>query len=144
MTISPGVFYLFIFFFGLLGGDKRAKKMAQDDKKFHLLHFISQEPYIIWLSFMVHLCKIMISPGVFFFFFQNFDSLGCDWVWGKRAKNCPKWEKILPVALYIWGIIHHMIFIYGTSFMVLMCKMIISPEFFFILSRFWFSRLLEG
>ena len=66
-------FFLIFLFFGLLGergGDKRAKKMAQDDKKFHLLHFISQEPCMIWLSFMVHLCKIMISPGVFFFFFK--------------------------------------------------------------------------
>ena len=42
-------------------------------KKFCLLCFISQKPYIIWLSFMVHLCKVMISSEVFFSFFQNFD-----------------------------------------------------------------------
>ena len=40
-------FDIFIFWAVREGGDKRAKKMAQDDKKFHLLHFISQEPYII-------------------------------------------------------------------------------------------------
>ena len=31
---------------------------------------ISQEPYIIWLSFMVHLCKMVIAPGVFFHSFK--------------------------------------------------------------------------
>ena len=39
-----------------------------------LLHTISQEPYIIW--FLVHMCKMMISPGVLFIFL-NFDFLGC-------------------------------------------------------------------
>ena len=35
-----------------------------------LSQFISQEPYIIWLSFRVHLCKMMIYPGVFFIFWK--------------------------------------------------------------------------
>ena len=35
-------------------------KMVQNDKKFCLLHSISQEPYIIWLSFMVQMWKIII------------------------------------------------------------------------------------
>ena len=40
--------------------------MARDDKKilsgaFH----ISGEPRIIWLPFIVQLCKMMIAPGVF-------------------------------------------------------------------------------
>ena len=30
--------------------------------------FISQEPYIIWLSFMVHLCKMMIYRDALFIF----------------------------------------------------------------------------
>ena len=42
----------------------------------HLSRSISQEPYIIWSKFLVHLCKMIISPG-FFSFFQNFTFLGC-------------------------------------------------------------------
>ena len=45
--------------------------MAQNDKTLCPLHFISQEPYIIWSWFMVvHLCKGIISPGVFYILFQ--------------------------------------------------------------------------
>ena len=117
--------------------------MAQDDKKkFSLVHFISQEPYIIWLSFMVHFCKMMISPGVFFFFFHFFKILilwvvrGCKW-----AKNDPKWEKILSVVVLISGIIHHMIFI-----MVLMLKMIIPRSFFYFskILIFWVVGRVQG
>ena len=32
------------------------------------MHTISQERYSIWSWFLVHLCKMMISPGAFFFF----------------------------------------------------------------------------
>ena len=38
-------------------------------KKICLLQLMSQKPYIIWLSFMVHLCK-MVSLGFFFNFFK--------------------------------------------------------------------------
>ena len=44
----------------------KGQKTNQNDKKFCLSCSISQEPYIIWLSFMVHLCKMTISPVVFF------------------------------------------------------------------------------
>ena len=50
-------------FFGLLGG--KSTKMVQ---KLCLPHFISQEPYIIWFSFMLHICKMIIPPGIFFYF----------------------------------------------------------------------------
>ena len=68
--ISPGVFFQFlkILIFFVVRGVK-VQNMVQNDKKFHLSHFISQEPYIIQLSFMVHLCEMM-SPGVFFQFFK--------------------------------------------------------------------------
>ena len=46
--------------------------MAQNGKKFCLSHSISQEPYLIWLWFMGHLCKMMVSPAIFSFF-QNSD-----------------------------------------------------------------------
>ena len=74
--ISPGFFFILskFRFFGLLGG-KKSKKWPKK-KKLRLLHLISQEPYIIWSSFMVHMCKRIISPA-FFSFFQNFNIPGC-------------------------------------------------------------------
>ena len=46
--------------------------MVQNDKKLCLPHSLSQEPYITWLWFLVHMCKMMISPANFFII-QNFD-----------------------------------------------------------------------
>ena len=61
-------------------------------KKICLLHCISEKPYIIWLSFMVSICKMIISSSFFFHFLKIliFGSLG-----GKRAKNDLK----LPVSV---------------------------------------------
>ena len=74
----------------------------------------------------------MISPVVFFSF-SKFDFLAC-----KRAKNGPKWQKIMTVTLNILGTIHHMIVIYGSH----VCQMIISPCVLFIFWKFWFFGLL--
>ena len=50
-----------------------------------------------------------ISRGIFLFFkFWFFEFLE-----GKKAKNGPKWQKVLSVVLDISGIIHHMVVIYG-------------------------------
>ena len=46
----------------------KREKMDQTDKKLCLSCLISQGPYIIWSSFMVHMCKMIISPGIFHFF----------------------------------------------------------------------------
>ena len=54
----------------------KGQKMTQNVKKFCLSCFISHEPYIIWLSYMVHMCKMIISPNIFSFF-QNVDFPGC-------------------------------------------------------------------
>ena len=61
-------FFLFfkILIFQVVRGVK-GQKMIQDDKTFCPSSSISQEPYIMLLSFMVHLCK-MISLAVFFIF----------------------------------------------------------------------------
>ena len=77
MIISPGFLKSFskLWYFGLLGGAK-GQKIVQNDKKICLSCSIFQEPYIIWLSYMVHMCKVIISPGVFSLF-ENFDFLGC-------------------------------------------------------------------
>ena len=75
--------------------------MVQNGKKFCVLHSVCQEPYIILLSLMVHQCKMIISPGSLSFF-QNFNFLGCQG--GKMAKNGPKLQTILYVALHISGL----------------------------------------
>ena len=100
------VFFLLIFsFFWLLG-----QKIAQDDKKICLFYWISQEPYIIWLSFMVHKCKMIISPG-FFLFFSKFWIFG--FLGGSNGKKWPKMTKKL-VSLRISGTVPHMIMVFGT------------------------------
>ena len=78
--------------FSVVSGVK-GQKMAQNDKQFCLLSSISQEPSIIWLSFMVHKCKMIISPGIFFIFskFWFFGLLGGSKgrKWSKITKKCP-------------------------------------------------------
>ena len=59
--------FLKILIFWIVMGLK-GQKMAQNDKKFRLLRLVSQEPYIIWLSFMIHMCKMIISLAVVLFF----------------------------------------------------------------------------
>ena len=90
MIIFPGVFFNFkILAFWVVRGLK-GQKMAQNDKKFCLSHSICQELYIIWYWFLVHMCKMVISPGNFFL---NFDFWG--FYGGKRAKNDLK----LPISV---------------------------------------------
>ena len=84
--------------------------MIQNDKTFCLSHSISQEPYLIWLSFMVQMCKMIISPGVFFnvniLIFQFVKEL-------KGQKDGAKCRKFLSAVPYVSGTMYHMIFIYG-------------------------------
>ena len=71
--------------------------MVQNDKKLCPLHSLSQEQYIIGLSFMAHMCKMIISAGFFssffffFFFFLNLFFLFFMLVkWQKMSPNCKK------------------------------------------------------
>ena len=69
MIISSGIFlfYFSILIFWVHRAVKR-QKIVQNDKKLCLLCSISQEPYIMWLLFMVQMCKMIISPSIFFNF----------------------------------------------------------------------------
>ena len=91
-------------------GQKWGKRLKM--RKTSLCH----TPYLrshIWLSFMLHMCK-MISLGIFLSFFQNF----------KFCLLC----SLSPEPYIIWlsSIIHT-------------CKIIISSGFFSFFSKFWFS-----
>ena len=80
-------------------------------KKFCLVHFISQEPYIIWFSFMVLMCKMILPPQIFFILSKFWFS---ELLGGKRV-NSPKWQNIWSVVLDIPGTIHLMIIFCGTQ-----------------------------
>ena len=102
MVISPGAFFIFfkILIFHVVRGVK-GQKMVQNDKKAKncsLSRSISHQPYIIWLSFMVHMFKVIISLGGFSIFskFWVFVLLG-----GKGVKNSPKWQKIVCHTPYL-------------------------------------------
>ena len=106
MIISGGFFYfLFILIFQVFSGVK-GQKIVQKDKTFCLLHSRSQEPYIIWLSFVVHTCKMIISAGFFFIIskFWFFRLLG-----GSTCIKWPKCQKNLSVSLWFSGTVPHMI-----------------------------------
>ena len=114
MMKSPGIFFIFVKFrfFVLLRGRVKGQKLNKKKKqKLHLSCIVFQEKCSVWSWFSVDLCKVMISPGILFSFFQNFNFSGC--YRGKRAKNGPKWQKILSVAQHISGTMHHMIVTYG-------------------------------
>ena len=67
-NISECFLYFFqTLIFGANSGVK-GQKLAQNDKNLFLSHSISQEAYIIWSSFLVHMCKMMTSPDAFFNF----------------------------------------------------------------------------
>ena len=68
--ISRGILFIFfkILIFGIIKRVAKGQKVAQNDKKVCLSHSVSQEPYIIWLWFLVHMFKMMISPANFSFF----------------------------------------------------------------------------
>ena len=68
------VFFFFIFFSKFLSfcvvRETKEQKIVQNDKKFCMGCLISQEPCIIWSSFILHMCKRIISPGFFLHFLQ--------------------------------------------------------------------------
>ena len=109
---NNSAFRSFFYFFKILifGIDRRLKgqKMAQNDKQLCPSCLTSQEPYITWSSFMLHIRKRIISPS-FFTFFPNLIFRVNSGV--KRAKND---KKIMSVTLHIAGSIDHMIAIFHT------------------------------
>ena len=160
MIISPGVFFIYLkfWFFGQLGV-KRAKNSPRWQKKFCFLHFISQEPDIIWLSFMVHnifnsirknICAcmfsvhntinlscheqvpdklIVLSPRGFFIFSKSWAS-GLLGVKGQRmAQN----DKKLSPTSYIRNCTS-----YDCRFWYICVKWCYLQQFFFVFSKFRF------
>ena len=76
----------------------KGKRIAQTDKKLLMFCLISQEPYIIVPSFMLHMWKRIISPGIFHIF-SKLKFLGS--TVGCKAKKWPKMTKkiCLPYSI---------------------------------------------
>ena len=163
MIISLGVFFFFFHFFKILifwvVRGVKGQKTVQNDKK--------QEPYMIWLSFMVHMCKMIISGFFHPPYLRNHTSfVSCDcqlWYFQneKISRNFLLFFKY--VIFWVIGVVKeqktvqndnklwvlHLIsqepyiiwFSYCHICMVHMCKMIIYPGTFFNFLKLWFSGL---
>ena len=70
--ISPGVFLNFfkIFIFQAVRVVKGQKIAQNENWELQPSCAMSQEQYGIWSWFMIHLCEMMIYPGVFLFFLK--------------------------------------------------------------------------
>ena len=67
MISSRVFFHFFKILIFLVVRRVKGQKMAQNELISLISKcLISQEPYIIWSSFMIHMCKRIISPGVFY------------------------------------------------------------------------------
>ena len=129
MIISSGVFSIFLksLIFWVHRGVK-GQKTVQNDKTLCLLHSISQDPYIIWLLFMVQMCKVVIC---------SFSRFSRGWI----GKNGPKMSKIsVCCTICFRNHISYDLHLWYTC----MYKRIISPGIFFFFSKFWYLGLLGG
>ena len=111
--------------------------MAQNYKILSVVFYISRTVHHIWLSIMIHICKVIISPDICFHFFKKKFFLLVRRI--KRQKMAQNY-KILSVVFYISRTVHHI----WLSIMIHICKMIISPGIFFIFSKILFFCLLGG
>ena len=97
------IYLLAIFFqnliFGIIKGEIKGQKIAQNDKKLCLPYSISQERYIMWLWFVLQICEMISQAN--FFIIQNFD-FWC-FLGGLRAKNDVKLSISVCFTLYLWN-----------------------------------------
>ena len=110
----------------------KGQKMVQNEKKLYLSRSISQEPYIIWFSFMVHIWKMILSTGIFFHFSKILIFRVVRGVKGQKiVRNDKKFSlsrSISQETYIIWSL-----------FVLYKCKMIISSGLFSFFHDFDFS-----
>ena len=92
-VIFPRIFF-FIFFQNFDFWVVKAQKMALNDRQFCQSHSVSQEPYIVWLWFLVHMCKWWYLQQIFSFF-----KILIFWVF-RGDKRSKKWPKITNLSMF--------------------------------------------
>ena len=127
-------FSILKFWFFRLSLGWKGKKGPKMTKNFCLLYLIFQEPYVIHLWYTCMYKKIL-SPGIFFFFFKNFDFRYHYGGARLKVKNDPKWQKISACLVLYFR--NHVSFIYCTHVCI---KGSYLHEFFFILFFFFFQN----
>ena len=106
IIMRPGFFFHFfkVLIFVVVSRVK-GQKMVQNDKKFCL--YVSRTIHDMKVI-MVHICKMIKSPGVFFLI------LILQIVSRVKGQKMTQNDKKLSLALLILGTIHNMVVIYGT------------------------------
>ena len=141
--ISRCFFFIFIFsnfHFWVVSGVKK-QKMALNDKKFCLSHSKSQEAYTIWSWFLMNICKILTSPGPFFYFFK----ILIFWIILGVYKG-KEWPKMKKHSVYLkWNLRNCTLYVHDFWYTF---EMMTFPGTVFIFPNFWFSgslgRMREG
>ena len=109
MMISHDVSFQFfkILIVQVVGGVKGQKMF----KKFCPSYLVSQELYIVWLWFLVHICK-MISPALFF----HFCKILIFFVFRRvKLQKLTQNYQFQSVTFFISGTVGHIIKILGTQ-----------------------------
>ena len=110
-------------------------KMPQKDKKLCLSHSVPKEPYIIWFSFLVHMYKRIICPGIFFIKIWI--------VWAIRRVKGQKMVQNYKKLCLLQSMSQETNMI-CLSLAIPKCKMIIYPSAFLNFSKFWFFGFWGG
>ena len=123
------------FYTGVVGV-KKEQNIVQNNKKFCPLGLLYQEPYIMWLSFILHMCVMIISPDNFsiskFWFFR---------LLGWKGKKLSKMAKASVFhTLYFRNHISYDLHLWYTC----MYKKIISPDLFCIFFKILIFRIIRG
>ena len=126
--ISPGVFFMFSKFWYsglLLGGGGGTAKNAPKWKK----NPVSCAPYLMnhtWSSFMLYLCKVTVSPGIFSFF-QNFDFPG----WKNKSiqssqylRNRKPYDHDLWYTFVEWWYLQDVFYIFNPKYNIVNIKIL--------------------
>ena len=104
----------------------KGQEMAQNNEKLCLSHSISQKSYIIWLWFLVRMCKMMASLDDFFIFLK----ILILWVvrWVKRQKMA-QYDKKLSVSLCVSGAVPHCVILTKIYFSILVFSPLLTYLF---------------
>ena len=135
--ISLGMFFVFSkFWYFWVVRRVKGQKMTQNNKRLYLSHSISHEPYIIWLWFVVHKCKMIASPDDFLIY----SNILIFWVVSRiKGQKMTKKKKKLCLTRYLRNCTS-----YDCGFWYTCVKWWYLQQFFSSYSNFWLLRVLRG